>query len=380
MQNRINYLLNQYRQHKASQQELKELYDLLNTSDTQQHFNAWMSTENNELMQPLSNAKVDEIVRSIINTAPHVKDSSNYPPMHRVHFLKTAWFRWAAAVIIITGIGLYFLLNKQNEKPLVAKVEPVLQQNEILPGSQKAILTLSNGKQIELNSTATETITDQKLTIENKNGQLIYAVGDVVAMNTMSTPAGGQYQLTLSDGTRVWLNAASSISYPTSFVNKMREVSITGEAYFEVKANAAKPFVVKTDRDKITVLGTSFNVNAYKDEQYVKTSLLEGAIHVNEMNIKPGQAYQNKNVVITDVQQDIAWKNGVFNFSGQDLKMVMRQIERWYNVTVKYEGELSDFNIGGKMDRGAKLSGIIRFLEQNGLKVRMNDKLLILSQ
>ncbi len=139
----------------------------------------------------------------------------------------------------------------------------------------------------------------------------------------------------------MWLNAASSITFPTAFREKQREVKITGEVYFEVTKNSSKPFIVKTFKDEIKVLGTTFNINSYMEEGYIKTTLLEGAIEINKQILKPGQAYRNGQIVKTDVEQDIARKNGYFNFNGTDLASAMRQIGRWYNIDVNYEGKNS---------------------------------------
>ncbi|MBO9572114.1 MAG: FecR domain-containing protein, partial [Chitinophagaceae bacterium] len=239
-------------------------------------------------------------------------------PVHRIHFLKTTWFRYAAAVLLIIGISTYFWNRTSSDKTQPAKTTAAKQ--DVQPGFNRATLTLSDGKKIALDSAKSETIKDKTISIGNNNGQLIYSaeppipslggvarsagVGSVQQFNTMSTPRGGQYQLTLSDGTRVWLNAASSITYPTSFTEKIRQVSITGEAYFEVSTNKSKPFVVsvaslpspfekggssdlKRNTDgrgiyQITVLGTEFNVNAYPDEPYSKTSLISGSVRVSE--------------------------------------------------------------------------------------------------
>ncbi len=161
----------------------------------------------------------------------------------------------------------------------------------------------------------------------------------------------------------MWLNAASSITYPTAFVNNIREVTITGEAYFEVKKNLSKPFIVKTPKEDITVLGTSFNVNAYPDEAFVKTSLLDGSVRIGNNVLKPGEGYLNGNIITTNVDQDVAWKNGVFDFQRKKLPEVMRQIARWYDVDIRYEGSVPDITFGGQMGRSLTLAKVLRGLE-----------------
>ncbi|MBO9572857.1 MAG: FecR family protein, partial [Chitinophagaceae bacterium] len=264
--------------------------------------------------------------------------------VHRVHFLKTAWFRYAAAILIIFGLGtIVYLWNTRPVQTDTAKTKPV-PVKDILPGGQKATLTLADGSTIVLDSVANGQLAMQGISkvVKLEDGQLVYNFErgsypplkgrGLATFNTMSTPRGGQYQLTLSDGTKVWLNAASSITYPTAFNGNTREVKITGEVYFEVAKNKSRPFIVKTPTDEITVLGTEFNINAYQDETAVKTTLVEGSVKINNTVIKPGQAYSKGKLFKTNIQQDIAWKNGYFMFDSENITSVMRKISRWYNV------------------------------------------------
>lgn len=203
-------------------------------------------------------------------------------------------------------------------------------------------------------------------------------------MNTVSTPKGGQYKIQLPDGTNVWLNAASSITYPTAFTGNKREVIIDGEAYLEVKSNKGQPFFVTTKTSAIQVLGTSFNINAYEDEPS-KTSLIEGSIKValrpsgnapgsSGFILKPGQAYKNGKVITTDIDQDIAWKNGLFNFEGLGVKEVMNQLQRWYDIEVIYEGEIPDVSFYGKIHKNVKLSIVLDALRDIGVQFRMEGE------
>jgi ferric-dicitrate binding protein FerR (iron transport regulator) len=164
----------------------------------------------------------------------------------------------------------------------------------------------------------------------------------------------------------VWLNAASSITYPTAFPTRTREVTVTGEAYFEVRKNPAQPFVVKTPSDEIAVLGTSFNVNAYADEAAIKTSLIEGSIQVGQNVLQPGQAFIDGKVIQTNVQQDVAWKNGVFDFNDLNGDEAMRQLARWYDIEIKYDGNIREVKFGGELDRSLNLSQVLRGLEGIG--------------
>jgi ferric-dicitrate binding protein FerR (iron transport regulator) len=195
----------------------------------------------------------------------------------------------------------------------------------------------------------------------------------------MTTPRGGQYQLTMPDGTQVWLNAASSITYPTVFTGKTRNVSITGEAYFEVRHNASKPFIVETPADRVEVLGTRFNVNAYADEPGVKISLLAGSVRVAGHVLRPGEAYSKGHVTATNVQQDVAWKNGAFSFSRSDLRAAMRQLARWYDIDIRYANDPSEKFISGNIGRDLRLSEVMSGLEGLGIRSRLDGRTLTLT-
>lgn len=315
--------------------------------------------------------------KKITSQYPHLKHTQT-----RVYFLKTAWFRYAAAVVLLlAGAVLYYTLNNKSKpgKEVVQNIPPPV-AHDVLPGSNRAVLTLSNGRQVELNNAASETINDGNLSIKNNNGQLSYKDAGIAAINTMSTPAGGQYKLTLADGTNVWLNAASSITYPTAFTGKTREVSVSGEAYFEVSKKRSQPFIVKAGEDAITVLGTSFNVNYYPGEPKHKTSLAEGAIKVNNSILQPGEAYSKGKIMKTDIEQDISWKNGVFDFENMSIQEAMNRLARWYNLEIIYkDGKIPGIRFGGKMDMGLKLSQLLEALKESGLqfKIEAENKLII---
>lgn len=307
--------------------------------------------------------------------ADAVASSSSY----RLHFLRNRWFRYAAAIIILLGVGAYLWLQPSTDKLAITHIKPVPVKNDIQPGSNRAVLTLSNGNKVELDSAASQTIIDGDLSIENNNGQLKYKKGELVAVNTMTTPKGGQYQLTLADGTRVWLNAASSITYPTVFTGRTREVRITGEAYFEVTRNPKQPFVVKTPKENITVVGTQFNVSTYPDEPASKISLLEGAVKVNQALLRPGQAFTNGKIIETNTQQDVAWKNGAFSFNNVTIEQMMRQISRWYDVEIVYEGKPRQKTFVGEMGRNLRLQQVRKLLNDLGIKTKLEGKKLMVT-
>lgn len=295
--------------------------------------------------------------------------------VRKIPLFKKAWLRYAAALILMFGIGIYFYQGStlKKQKPAVAIVHP--KERDILPGSDKAILTLSSGKKVNLNADEKATIVDGKLAISNEKGELKYEESNVVVYNTMSTPKGGQYRLTLPDDTKVWLNAASSITFPTSFPGKVRSVSITGEAYFEVTHNALKPFRVTVNgKEEIEVLGTHFNVHAYTDEDNFKTSLLEGAIRIGHDVLIPGQAYLNGKIVNTDLEQDIAWKDGVFNLNKMELKEIMLQFSRWYDIEVIYKGAVPKTLFYGEIGRDLSLSEALKGLEDSKIKFRIDQE------
>jgi ferric-dicitrate binding protein FerR (iron transport regulator) len=261
---------------------------------------------------------------------------------------------------------------------------PKPKEKGIKPGGQKAILTLSDGSKIVLDSAGNGLLTKQggANIIKIANGQLQYIANQAnsseTVYNTMSTPVGGQYQLVLPDGSNVWLNSSSSITYPTSFSRNERGVQITGEAYFEVAHDKTKPFHVSVNGMNVEVLGTHFNINSYDNESAIKTTLLEGKVKVTKGNasilIAPGQqaVAENLSNELTvkkdgvDLDQVIAWKNGKFIFLDDDIKSIMRQLERWYGITVSYSENVTNEEFVGIISRNVNLSQILDMLEKTG--------------
>ncbi|HMK17090.1 MAG TPA: FecR family protein [Chitinophagaceae bacterium] len=275
-----------------------------------------------------------------------------------------------------------FLLNDKIGKKETAKIGTNTQRfkNDVLPGSDKATLTLADGSTILLDEAQNGTIAQQgNSKIIKLDGKLSYDPTNKnsreIVYNTISTPKGGQYQLELPDGSQVWLNATSSIHFPTSFIGTERRIEITGEAYFEIAKDPNMPFIVTVNNAEVQVLGTHFNVNAYNDEDNVKTTLLEGSVRfVNDGNInilKPGQQAQlaknGMTKVVSDVNVDnvIAWKNGMFDFENAGIETIMRQLSRWYDVEIEYKGETDDLFIA-EMRRDIKLSDALKALELTG--------------
>lgn len=289
-------------------------------------------------------------------------------------FIQKYRFITAAASIaaIVSIVTLFYQQGKVNQ-----------QNAEVVPGGNRAILTLANGKKIELTSVGDGELAKQTgISIKKThNGELVYtmsAQGNNVPVeyNTTETPRGGQYQLELADGTKVWLNASSSLRYPTRFAGKERRVELTGEAYFEVTHNASMPFKVKTDKEVVTVLGTHFNVNAYHDEPFVKTTLLEGKVRINALKshtsgiLKPGEQAiltdgQIK-IAVGDTEAATAWKNGYFRFRGENITSIMRKLSRWYNIDVQYATTISDEGYYGTISRFKNIKQVLAVLSETG--------------
>ena len=305
----------------------------------------------------------------------------------RIHVIKR--LGWVAAAVFIIGLGGAIWLLRYSKTapspPTMATAIPA----DILPGSNKAVLTLANGQRLILDSTVNGALAQQGKVniIKTREGRLEYHGEDeAILYNTLSTPRGGQYQLRLPDGTQVWLDAASSISYPTFFIGKNRKVRITGQVYFEVARDKARPFHVNANNMDVEVLGTHFNINAYSDEASINTTLLEGSVKVNAGNantivLRPGQQAQVGNQLKVaenaNLDQVMAWKNGLFNFEGADIKTVMRELGRWYDVEIVYKGEVPPRKFGGEVSRQLTLSQVLRLLQKVGINYTIEGKKLI---
>ncbi|RQO65932.1 hypothetical protein DBR43_27170 [Pedobacter sp. KBW06] len=307
----------------------------------------------------------------------------------------------AAVIFIILSCSIYYYLYRSIEK-LKSDTATHLNKKDIAPGRNQATLTLADGRQIILTDATEGELARQagfKIT-KTKNGQLTYQVTQVSGKddtsslntyNTISTPRGGQYRVNLPDGSKVWLNAASSIKFSAAFNSRnVRKIELTGEAYFEVarlktkthssaanESGSSIPFIVVTGKQEVRVLGTHFNINAYNDEPVTKTTLLEGSVRItglkNKETVKLKEGEQsglnNYGIAVSNVntEQFIAWKNNTFMFEGDNIQAIMRQISRWYNVEVIFKGNISKENFGGKISRLKNLSEILDLIELTGL-------------
>jgi hypothetical protein len=293
----------------------------------------------------------------------------------------------AACIVLVSGLAIYFSVRTRMPKEAVFTGT----LKDINPGGNKAILILSDGRRIDLTSLNSGNIAYQSGTAikKLKNGTLEYNIAGadrtdaIVSYNTIETPAGGQYAVILPDGSKIWLNSGSALRYPVSFDGeKNRKVELTGEGYFEIAKDPNHPFIVSSGTQKITVLGTHFNVNSYTDEPGVSTSLFEGAISVSNgtyiKKLEPGERSVNNGGSIeiskVNLNQDIAWKNGYFEFQETDLKAVMRQLARWYGLSVSYAGKMPDKRFTGKIYRNLNLSSALKILSYFEVRFTVSNK------
>jgi transmembrane sensor len=319
-------------------------------------------------------------------------------PVQTTKFRKLyPWIAVAAILCVLFNIGL-LLVNKSTSSPAHQSADLVHSgNNTITPGTNKAILTLADGSKISLSDAGNGQLAQQAgvIVTKTKNGGLIYKViGDSHAsakFNTISTPRGGQYQLLLADGTKIWLNANSSLTFPTAFPGDRRQVSLKGEAYFEVAKDKSKAFIVKTEQTEVKVLGTHFNIMAYADENAQHTTLLEGSVEISKGTerslLKPGQqartAISSSVISVRDIENAsgvIAWKNGYFQFEKSDLHSLMRQISRWYATDVVYQGEIPRKEYSGKIPRTVNVKTLIEMLSYSGIHCRVENNQIIVSQ
>lgn len=309
-------------------------------------------------------------------------------------FHLSLWIRAVAAMLFV-AVSLYFYIKPQHQP---GKINTLV-QNDLPPGSNKAVLTLSNGSKINLNAAGNGVLAEQGNTSVEKSGKgkVTYTANNNNAIvkpvfNTITTPKGGQYQVVLPDGTKAWLNAASYIKFPTVFDAAKRDVEIGGEVYFEVAKNKEKPFSVTCAGQKLTVLGTHFNINAYAEEAVIKTTLLEGSVKISNGSdnvvLKPGQQSlispdkESKIQVSSaiDLDEIIAWKNGFFQFNKADIRTIMNQIARWYNVDVEFSGKLPDAHYRGNISRNVNLSKVLKVMELSGIHFTIEGRKIIVKQ
>ncbi|MNK35332.1 fec operon regulator FecR [compost metagenome] len=372
--NRILFLLERFEQGIATPSEMEEL-------------DAWYASFEDEATPALTEAQKQMGKQRLFNELDQL--TPELPKQRRLPLLRYA--SAAAVLLIITGTFLFWPSSKR-EKEEIQLATTV----DVAPGGDKAVLTLADGRKIVLeDSPDGQVAAEGNMTIIKLNsGVLAYQNTDKNAnvtsqLNTITTPIGGQFQVVLSDGTKVWLNAASSITFPNQFNGKVREVSTTGETYFEVASlrngKGKVPFRVSTGEQKIEVLGTQFNINAYGDQKQYQTTLVEGSIRLSQNKatklLQPGQQASIQlekdiiNISETDVEKAIAWKNGLFKFDNTDIISLMRQLERWYPIEVVYEGKIPDERFFGKIERNYTLSEVLKVLQLGQVHFKIDDKI-----
>jgi hypothetical protein len=357
----------------------------------EKHLSGSCTAEEEELlMQFHDNFKMQDIDGSKLPDADKKLRSTIYNRISKTlserkpKVIQMRWWWSAAAVLLLIGLGSLFY-NKQSPNLLVKTQVKNAKTSVIKPGKNTAVLTLANGANIVLDNAANGVLAKSGNTAikKLKNGLLAYSPNnagshpDTNVLNTITIPRGGQYTIMLPDGTNVWLNSESSLTFPVVFKGSTRKVSLKGEAYFEVAKNKEKPFIVHTDNTDIKVLGTHFNVHAYKDDNNVKTTLLEGSVRLSSAAsstvLTPGQqgVTDATNGSITqkkvNINQVMAWKAGYFIFRDDDIRDIMKQISRWYDVEVVYEGYTTSMKFGGTYAKNKDINELLKGLEYTGL-------------
>ncbi|NRF40162.1 FecR family protein [Pedobacter foliorum] len=374
---RLTYLYRQYISNRSSAEELQELEALLKNLANEDAISGLLDTTWDDLdtlnAKDISQEQADLIYNSIIKSKPQQKRT-----------YKLWAIRIAASILLCMSIGLIIYRSytpQSQQKTVINTTKPKVQ--DFLPGKNKAVLTLSNGNEVILDDTQSGRIANQGGVVISKlnDGQIAYSsahsgqksTSSADQLNTLTIPKGGQYQLTLPDGTLVYLNSASSLTYPTKFAGTDRKVTLSGEAYFEVAKNPKMPFIINVNnKQEIQVLGTHFNVEAYTDERVINTTLLEGSVKILYKNkqaiLKPGQVAINSmgtdlDIKPADIDEAMAWKNGLFIFNNENITTVMKKISRWYDVEVVFKGNMENVNFLGNYSRTKSLASLLKNIE-----------------
>lgn len=374
-QQHIKELFAKYLSNNCTEEEAKVLLDYIQDANNSTFVQSLLDEHLND--NPSDNRIFkQQAARIFKNLDLSIKDDL---PTTTPSIKKSGWLRAVAIIAcILLGAASIYIISHSFGKPMD---EPAV-VHDVLPGGNVATLVLSNGQQVELGELGLGDTKEDGGAIIKKfaDGQISYTSipNKHAGTNTIKTPRGGQYQVTLPDGSKVWLNAASSITYPAVFNNNERRVLLQGEGYFEITAliknNKKVPFIVETGQQKIEVLGTRFNVKAYSDEKTIKTTLIEGHVKVITENesviLQPSQEFNLSSEGIStrrvDPEPAIDWKNGDFIFVEEDIRSIMRKLARWYNVEIIYEDELPMETRSGQISRNRNLSEVLRILELSG--------------
>lgn len=391
MNEKLDYLYQRYIEETCTEAERAELFSIIATHSEDPQIaelldGTWNKMKPDELQSP---ENAEEMLADILS------------PTQKTKVKKLRWRSYAAAasIALVLGTAIYFYTSNSSVADRNTQTA-----SDISPGSNRATLYLADGKVISLDDAVNGNIAEQsgiEIT-KTRDGQLVYNIAKSnsakgtasLAYNTIITPRGGKYQVNLPDGTKIWLNAASSLKYPAAFNGNKRRVELSGEAYFEVAKDKKHPFIVATDKQEVEVLGTHFNVNSYADEASTRTTLLEGSVRVASLNTRkaidrqsntatllPGQQSvlrnENLNVRLVDTDETIAWKNGYFQFNEADLGSIMRQIARWYNIDVVFENSPPADLFHFKIPRNLNLNEVLTILETNGINLKKEGRTLI---
>lgn len=392
---RLQYLLRVYYDDRCSEQEKHELWSVIAQP-------AYAETVNRMLDELIAETQTsftlpDQSSADILQAINQATQPPT-PIIKRSVWSGFGWWAAAASVTIAIAI-LVFAILQPNRTPVIVQRSVSPEPSKLItPGGNKALLTLNDGRTITLDNAVNGQLAMEGNTsvIKSADGKLLYDAkstnqSDIVAVNTLQTPRGGQYQVTLPDGTIAWLNSVSSIRYPTRFVSHIRKVEVTGEVYLEVKPDKSKPFIVEikgnstTSPYQVEVLGTAFNIMAYPEERMIKTTLIHGAVKVSDSKqaktLRPGQqAWMNYSVPEisllndADTTEAVAWRNGNFQFNKVDIKTIMRQIQRWYNVDVMYEGKIPQNEFVGSIERSADIEKVLHILDLGEVHFKIEGK------
>ena len=372
-----------YLNNQVSRDEFDRLFSTLAQTEDEdfremivQTLNQTSDTAESDFFRERTSLLYPKILKTIESNPPHSVISREKPPAKRFRL----WWK-ATAAVAAASVILYMAIHVWPQWHGEADQVAAVAAEDILPGGNRATLILNDGRSINLNSRKSGIIIGDNLTY--LDGSQVLDAQERRELNTLRliTPNGGQYQITLADGSRVTLNAASALTYPAEFTGDLREVTLEGEAYFEVAKNTGKPFIVHTPKQRLEVLGTSFNIQAYSNETAVKTTVLTGSVRVSRG--ADSGAKQKSRILIprqqsivsdseteihvrtVDPESVIAWKNGLFNFHGLSIDESLKQVGRWYDVRILYKGKVPEGYLGGKMSRGVKLSTFLAFLEKD---------------
>lgn len=394
---RLNFLLQQLTSSAATDAEMKEIWELVEGDESNKsigYIEEQLALLDPSPLLPFNKEKWMAVADKIL-AADTIGQASIVVRKVRLLFGVRKWIA-AAAILLVCCALLFWLMNSRHESmqqpAVIASTLPV-------PGKSGAVLTLSDGTNIVLDSLSSGVIANQAGTaVQLINGKLSYDASTtaLVAFNTLTTPKGRRYQVQLPDGTGVWLNSGSSITYPTFFKDGERRVKLSGEAYFEVIKNAAMPFYVSIgDEAELKVLGTSFNLNTFKDNGSIDATLLEGAVAfgpvrkgteqpVQSIQLRPGQqaklGEQIRLVHNPDINKIMAWKNGYFNFEGNSLTEVMKQLERWYDIHVIYPAIIPDIRFFGELNMETSLEGVLLALERSGVRFSVHGRTITVTE